>query len=64
METVFLKVENNLVKVLSEDKKHLLHKFTCQDLSVKGLLSQLNKEQKKHDLDYYAEDVEDIEYKN
>ena len=61
MQSVLLKIENNLVKVLSEENNYLLHKYICNDLSIKGILSQLNKEEKKYDLNVY---VEDIQYTN
>ena len=57
MESVILKVENNLVKVLSVNKNYVLHIFNCNDCSIKGILSQFNKEQIKYDLEYYVEDI-------
>ncbi len=58
MESIILKIENNLVKVFSEENNYLLHKFNCNDLSLKGILLELNKQQKKYDLNYYVEDIE------
>ena len=57
MESVELKVKGKKVKVVLE-KGVVSHVFECEDLSVKGLLSQLKKEVLEYDLeDYYVEDV-------
>jgi len=57
MVSVELKVQGEKVKVVHESGV-VSHVFKCSDLSVKGLLSQLKKEVKEHDLqDYYVEDV-------
>ncbi len=57
MESVELKVKEKKVKVVHESGV-VSHFFECEDLSVKGLLSQLKKEVIEYDLeDYYVEDI-------
>ena len=50
MESVELKVKGKQVKVVHESGV-VSHVFDCEDLSVKGLLSQLKREQKEFDLE-------------
>jgi len=57
MESVDLKVKGKMVKVV-HNSGVVSHVFECNDLSVNGVLSQLNKEVKEYDLDkYYVNDV-------
>jgi hypothetical protein len=59
MESVVLKVKENKVKVVHKNGV-VSHVFESNDLSVKGLRSQLNKEVKEYDLEDY--DVVDVKF--
>ena len=59
MESVVLKVKENKVKVVHENGV-VSHVFESNELSVKGLRSQLNKEVKEYDLEDY--DVVDVKF--